>query len=177
MKNIREDSAELTMQLNDSFEEVIASMNKNAQENHQMLTDLHKGMKELTNVDLIKKQQIRDRLATLITKEQNVSSWGISIAEAERDKYNQENKSKIQEGLNNYQKVVLAYIDGYASRKDVSEAGDMLKKQAKSIRIKPDVMVLNKYKQEIAAVQEEMNSITVEIKELLKTSDSDNSGV
>ncbi len=177
MKNIREDSAELTMQLNDAFEEVIAVMNKNAQENHQMLSDLNKSLRDLANVDLVKKQQLQDRLAALTIREQNVSNWGISIAEAERDKYNQESKSKIQEGLNNYQKVVLAYIDGHASKEDVSEAGNTLKKQAKSISVKPDAMVISKYKQEIAAVQEEISNITTEIKELLNTSDSDNTGV
>jgi hypothetical protein len=168
--NTKEESSQLVIQLNDTFDEALNSMNKGAAISQEKLTELSEALRALTeeDIDAKDKASLEKRLGELIEHSQKVSDWGVSIAENAKNKYNREYKDKILDGINNYQKVVQAYKKGNATKDDVTIAGATLKKSVSEVNAIPDKAIMVSYKREVGIVIEEARKLSEDIKKAIE---------
>lgn len=168
--NTKEESSELVIQLNDTFDEALNSMNKGAALSQSKLTELSEALRTLTeeDIDAKDKASLEKRLGELIEHSQKVSDWGVSIAENAKERYNREYKDKILDGINNYQKVVQAYKKGNATKDDVTIAGATLKKTVSGVDVTPDKAIMVSYKREVGQVVEEARKLSEDIKKAIE---------
>ena len=169
-ENIQKDNNELSIGLNDVFDETINIMNKGSDLNDKVLENLSTKILVLEKeINKEKQEYFLGRLNELKTREQKVSDWGISIAEDAKDRYNRQYQEKIVDGINNYKKTVFAYVEGSISKEDVLGAGAMLKELTASFENYADAKQLDSYKTEVTAVRQEAEKLAQDITDYLKT--------
>ena len=170
INNTREEVTQLTIQLNDVFDEALNNMNRKNALVQSRLTELSNALMSLKedDIDAKDKSQLEKRLNSLIEHSQKVSDWGANIAESARNKYNTEYRDKILDGINNYQKVVHAYANGKATKDDVTIAGSLLRKSVSEINTAPDKAIMVSYKREVGNVISEAQKLGEDIKRIIE---------
>ena len=170
INNTREEVTQLTIQLNDVFDEALNNMNRENALVQSRLTELSNALMSLKedDIDAKDKSQLEERLNNLIEHSQKVSDWGANIAESARNKYNTEYRDKILDGINNYQKVVHAYANGKATKDDVTIAGSLLRKSVSEINTAPDKAIMVSYKREVGNVISEAQKLGEDIKRIIE---------
>jgi len=174
-ENIKKESSQLSLELNDVYDEAISIMNRGADLNNKALAELLK--KVDTSGNKLSEEQrvaIQTKLRDLISREQKISDTGIEIAEQNQTRYNKEYQEKMAEGINNYQNAVLAYTEGNITKEEVLKAGALFKNNVASIDVSSNKEQWLSYKQEITAVQKETAELAKEISRILDK-DAENS--
>lgn len=168
-ENTQKENNQLTIGLNDVFDETINIMNKGADLNDEMLAKLSTKILVLhKDINKEKQEYFLSKLNKLKEREQRVSDWGITIAENAKDRFNAQYKEKLSDGINNYKKTILAYVEGNISKDEVIKAGAALKEISDSSADYADAKQLEEYKKEVLAVRQEAESLAKDITEFSK---------
>lgn len=169
--DINDENKRIATEINDTLDSTLNTFNNNAEKNHQTLTELSEILEQDENIEPEKKKELQNKLDNIIQKERALTDKGASIVEAEKDKYEGEYKTKVVDGINNYQKTVNAYIEGVISKDGVVEEGAQLKQAMENFEIKPDQTVLDSYQQEATDLGNEIDALAEEIKQLSQNKD------
>ena len=172
---IKEESRHLTEELNDILEDAIYILNESTDLSHKQLTALQEALiaTDLA-VDKNEKENIQKKLAALIIREEKASDWGADIIESAKNRYNREYQEKLVDGINNYEKVIKAYLEGNATKEEVKQTADNLKKEVASINVVPDDNAVKSYKEERLAIKKEMTELASDIEKMLADKKTDN---
>lgn len=168
---VKKESKQLNTELNDTFDSTLNIMNQVADMNHKSLTALEKFLKSAKEADADKLAELRVRVHELIKKEQLVSDRNVQAIENNKNQHNKDYQENIADGINNYQKVVQAYINGDTSKDEVLAAGAKLKQAVANSKTATNVS--DGYKNDIAAIQEETLALAKEVKSLYNTEELD----
>ena len=119
--------------LNDYLDIAINKLSENHKITSNQIDEIQKRVNGSADIADDKKTQLSEELE--IIKEDNNQLYSKMIASAESKKYsyNREYKSKIEEGFNNYEKIVEAYIYGDISKDRFLNGGKEFKKKANSV--------------------------------------------
>ena len=168
-ETIRKENLQLYVKLNDLFESSINVMNDGADLNHQALSALGEALKETDQkIDEIERKELQERTLNLLNKEQENSDFGIGLMENEQTKYSKLYQEKIVENLNNYQKMVQAYLEGNISAQELRDAGKNLKAEVDAINIFEDNSIFSQYNKENIDIQNSTNKLAEDVKRIGK---------
>ena len=168
MNEHRQKSEEMTQELNDTIEDAAYVINKSADVSHKRLVDLQNALlSRKLKADQMKKESVQSKETALMHQEQKASDFGADMIEQAKNKYNQEYKNKLVDGYNNYEKTVLAYFDGNATKEEVRQNGEILKEQAAGMNVPTDKDLIKNYKEELRDIQRETAELTADIEEML----------
>ena len=146
-------------------------MNQTADMNHKSLAALEKFLKSAKEADADKLADLRVRVNDLMQREQLLSDKSVQAVENNKNQHNKDYQENIADGINNYQKIVQAYMSGDISKEEVLNAGAKLKQAVASS--KTATTVSDSYKKDIAAIQEETLALAKEVKSLYNIEDLD----
>lgn len=166
--SIKEENAQIFIQTNDVLDLAISNLNATAEINQKAFNNLKSALVQTDKLTEQHKNDLQKEVDALAKKEQTLSEWGIDIVESAKKNYNRQYKEKIEDGLNNYKKVIIAYLNGNVDRADVINVGNEFKLSAASINASPDISVIKKYQQETVIVQNETDKLKANIEKLLK---------
>lgn len=169
--NMKEKSKQLNIELNDTFDNTLSIMNQTADMNHKSLVALEKFLKTAKEADAGKLAALRVRVNDLMQREQAISDRNVQAIENNRNQYNKDYQENIADGINNYRKIVQAYISGDISKDEVLNAGAELKQAVANSKAAKNVS--DSYKNDIAAIQEETFALTKEVKSLYNIEELD----
>lgn len=169
--NVKEKSKQLNAELNDTYDETLSIMNQTADMNHKSLAALEKFLKSAKEADADKLADLRVRVNDLMQREQLLSDKSVQAVENNKNQHNKDYQENIADGINNYQKIVQAYMSGDISKEEVLNAGAKLKQAVASS--KTATTVSDSYKKDIAAIQEETLALAKEVKSLYNIEDLD----
>lgn len=168
MKVHRQKSEEMTQELNDTIEDAAYVINKSADVSHKQLVNLQNALlSRKLKVDQKQKENAQSKETALMLQEQKVSDFGADMVEQAKNKYNQEYKNKLADGYNNYEKTVLAYFDGNATKDEVKQSGEILKEQASTMNVPTDKHLIKNYKEELQEIQRKTAELTDDIEKML----------
>lgn len=162
---------QLSIELNDVLETQLTILNRSIATNVTAFEELDKTLQSLPQLNETDKDKLHNRILQILQKQRDVSDWAIRIVESAKENYNREYNNVIKDGINNYGKVVVAYMKGDASRENVINSGNRLKQAVSAINVKPDSMVLTELKRAAADINKDVESLTVEINNILKEQD------
>lgn len=166
--SIKEENAQIYVQTNDQLDLAISRLNSLAETNQKAFAELKQSLEKTNKLSQQNKNSLKKQIDELAKKEQELSEWGIDIVESAKQSYNRQYKEKIEDGLNNYKKVILAYLNGNVDKSDVINIGQELKLNVASINAAPDKSVVKKYRQETVIVQNETNKLKKDIEKMLE---------
>lgn len=164
--SFKEENDQIHIQTNDVLDLAINNLNSSAEINQKTFEKLKNTLAQTNKLSLKNKNDLQKEIEILAKREQQLSEWGIDIVESAKESYNRQYKEKIEDGLNNYKKIIIAYLNGNAERAEITAAGNTLKMNAASINAAPDVSVIKKYQQETVIVQNEINRLKTEIEKV-----------
>ncbi|MBO5038181.1 MAG: hypothetical protein J6C85_01815 [Alphaproteobacteria bacterium] len=164
--SFKEENDQIRIETNDMLDLTINNLNSSAKINQKAFEDLKNALAQTDKLSPQNKNDLQEEIETLAKKEQKLSEWGIDIVESAKESYNRQYKEKIEDGLNNYKKVIIAYLNGNAERADITAVGNEFKINAASINAAPDVGVIKKYQQETVMVQNELSKLKEEIEKI-----------
>lgn len=167
-EKIKNENNQLYVKMNDLFESSISVMNESAELNQQALRQLKTVLKELPEITDGEKAQMQERTNDLIKKEQENSDLSISLMEDIQVNYSKQYQEKIAANLNNYQKMVQAYIEGNVTAKELREAGNTLKTEVNAVNIFADSNVFAQYNQESEKVKSSTTKLVEDINQWAK---------
>lgn len=171
-ESTEEGNNQLNIGLNDVFDETLNIMNKGADINDEALDGLSELILRINKgISEEKREYFAARLNELKLREQEVSDQGLTIAEDAKAKYNRQYQEKIADGIRNYQKAVLAYVDDNLSKEELLKAGAILRETSSSKEVYADAELLAEYKTKVAAVRLEAEQLAKEITDFLEKSD------
>lgn len=164
---IKAENEQLNIKINDVMDGVLAILNRSAQQNQEILANLKKAITNTEKLSIEDKTAFKKRLAILMEKEQALSDQGVEIIEVKKNHYNQEYKNKIKDGLNNYEKAVVAYLKGNINKAEIDSIGQKLRENIRSINTKADSSVIQNYKEDATLVQKEIKNLKEDIEKLV----------
>ena len=162
--NVKKESRQLNTELNDTFDTALNVMNQAADMNHKSLTAMEKFLKSAKEADADKLAELRTRVSDLIQREQLISDKNVQAIENNKAQHNKDYQENVEDGINNYQKIVQAYLSGDVSKDEVLKAGAELKQAVANSKTATNVSA--GYKNDIAAIQEETLALAKEVKSL-----------
>jgi len=169
--NVREKSKQLNTELNDTFDSTLNIMNQTADMNHKSLAALEKFLKSAKEADADKLADLRVRVNDLMQREQLISDRTVQAIENNKNQHNKDYQENIADGINNYEKIILAYINGDVSKDEVLNAGSKLKQAVANS--KTATTVSDSYKSEVTSIQKETLALAEEVKSLYGTGEQD----
>ncbi len=170
----KKESERLTEELNDILEDAIYVLNQSTDISHKQLLLLQETLlKQDTDIDTAQKEKLEKKLADLIIHEQKVSDWGADIIESIKNRYNREYQTKLVDGFNNYERIVQAYLEKNATKEELDQAENKLKKDVSSINVMPDENTIKSYKEEWQMVRKEMAELSAEIENTVANKEKD----
>lgn len=158
---------QLAVELNDILDTQLTLLNKSAADNMNALTALDTAIQQQNKISQDNKRKLQEKILQISERQMKTSDWAIRIVESVKENYNKEYNHAIKDGINNYTKVVVAYIRGDASRESMINAGEKLKKAVKLINVTPDAGVLDELYKETADVRSDVEKLVAEINEIL----------
>lgn len=159
---------QLAVELNDVLDAQLAILNKSAQENENALKELSATIWQIDKLSQDNKETLQDKITQIAERQRGASDWAIKIVESVKENYNKEYSNKIKDGMNNYTKVVIAYIRGDATREDVTSLGDALKRNISTINVTPDMGVLDELYKKMADIRSEVENLVSEVNRVLE---------
>lgn len=160
----KEENKQLAVELNDFIDTALVTLNESAQENKTALELIKQTLGKTEEISEKRKGELLQKLEKLDKKEQTLTERVISVAENAKSRYNAEYTNKVEDGIKNYEKTVLAYLNQSAEKAEVIAAGERLKKSAASMDFVPDAKVLNEIKKETNLLQKEMADFAEAVK-------------
>jgi hypothetical protein len=100
----------------------------------------------------------------LLTNEEKEIKKIESMSETEAKMYIV--KDLILDGLSNYEKVTVAYLNGSATLKDVNTVGMQVKNDARAMSIVTDKKVMAQIKKEAAKLRKDLIALSSDIKKI-----------
>lgn len=158
---------QLAVELNDILDTQLTLLNKSATDNMNALTALDTAIQQQKKISQDNKRNLQEKILQISERQRKTSDWAIRIVESVKENYNKEYNNAIKDGINNYTKVVMAYIRGDASHESMINAGEKLKKSVKLINVTPDAGVLNELYKETADVRSDVEKLVAEVNEIL----------
>lgn len=158
---------QLAVELNDVLDAQLTLLNKSAVDNEKALKDLNVSIQQMKKITPDDKKRLQNKILQISEKQRQADDWAIKIVESVKENYNKEYNARIKDGINNYTKVVVAYIRGDETSEGVAKAGEKLKKSVASINVTPDAGVLGELYQTVADVRLEVEMLASEVNELL----------
>ena len=160
---------QISTQMLDSFNTSLYTLNKGSEANKFALNKLEKTLNLTTNTMKPEDtEKFNDRLQKIKTEEQKLSDKNVEIIESMQEDYKIEYKEKVKDSIENYKKVVKAYLDGTETKEEVKKAGEKLKKTVSTIDIKPDPDAFIKIEENIKKIQKETEELSDDIKNSMK---------
>lgn len=161
--DVKKQNLDLYVKMNDLFESSISVMNESADLNHQAFLTLNNVIKDSgEEINATDRQQLEERTTALLNKDQENSDFGISLMEDIQANYSKQYHEKIADSINNYQKMVQAYIDGHITAQELKDAGNALKAGAEVASV--DGQIFAQYNQENGRVQAETSKLVADVK-------------
>lgn len=161
---VRLENKKIHTQMNDILDMYINKLNENLALGNSIFEVFENNINEYQKMGEKEKQTLLKRIADIKKKQQDIMERNISIAEDVKSNYNLEYKNKILDGLINYERIVVAYINGDISKEEVIKAGKKLKEDASTLAYAPDKNIMLNLKKELATIKKEVTKITKDIK-------------
>jgi hypothetical protein len=165
-KSVLEENKKIAGRLNDVLDMHINKLNKSAESADKSLTLLEKGISQSSNFSSKEKEDFANRIIDIKASHRKIYDWNIVLAENTKEKYNKEFKNKILDGISNYEKVAIAYLNGDATRKDVEKIGLKIKQDAKSMTTSTDMKVMKQIKTEALKLKQDLTKLSEDIKKI-----------
>lgn len=159
---------QLATEFNDILDTQLTILNQSASDNEKALNGLSRTVLQMKKINQDDKEKLQDKIAQIAKRQRDANDWAIRIVESVKENYNKEYNAQIKDGMNNYTKVVIAYIRGDATRESVIAAGEMLKKNINAINVTPDSGVLNELYNKMADIRAEVENLEAEVDGILK---------
>lgn len=171
-KSVQDENKKIANRLNDVLDMHINKLNKSAESAEKSLTQLEKGIEQSSNFTSEEKEEFANRIVDIKTSHRKIYDWNIVLAEKTKENYNKEFKNKILDGMSNYEKVAIAYLNGDATRSEVDKVGIKLRQDAKAMKVSTDDKVMKQIKREALKLKRELTSLGDDIKKIEQRSKS-----
>ena len=171
-KSVQDENKKIAARLNDVLDMHINKLNKSAEYAEKSLTELELGVSQSPNFSPKEKEEFSNRIIDIKAAHRKVYDWNIVLAEKTKEKYNKEFKNKILDGMSNYEKITIAYINGDATKTDVEKVGIKVKQDAKSMRVATDAKVMKQIKKEALKLRRDLMALSDDIKKIEKNTKS-----
>ncbi|MCM1323709.1 MAG: hypothetical protein NC218_06070 [Acetobacter sp.] len=168
-KEIQEEQKQLATELVDTLETQLTILNQSANNNISALEQLDKSIQDMPKITKTDKEKLQKDIAEIIKKQRNVDEWAIRIVESVKENYIKENKSVFNDEINNYTKVVQAYMKGDADKAEVIAAGELLQKKATEVNVTPNTDTLAELNKAAKSVNEDIEKLTINVENILKS--------
>ena len=165
-KSVQDENKKIAARLNDVLDMHINKLNKSAEFAEKSLTELEVGVSQSPNFSPKEKEDFSNRIIGIKDAHRKVYDWNIVLAEKTKEKYNKEFKNKILDGISNYEKITIAYINGDATKRDVEEVGLKVKQEARSMRVATDEKVIKQIKKEALKLKKDLIALSDDIKKI-----------
>ncbi len=159
---------QLAIELNDILETQLSELNKIVAGNIAAFEELDNTLQKTSDLSQADKERLHLRINEIAEKQREASDWAMRIVESAKENYNREYNNVIKDGINNYTKVVIAYMKGDASQKDVIDSGNKLKEATAAINVTPDSSVLAELKKTSEGINKEVENLAKDIKGILQ---------
>lgn len=158
---------QMAVELNDVLEAQLTALHTSIAENIAAFNELDETLQNMSQIKQEDRNRLHTRILEILQKQRETGDWAARIVESAKENYNREYNNVIKDGINNYTKKVVAYMNGDANKESVIEAGNQLKKDVEAINVTPDAGVLSELKKTSESVNKEVESMVLEIKGLL----------
>ncbi len=165
IKNALQNCKDINVQFNDLLDLSINSIQQNSDANSKTLEKIAQVINSAEKLDISEKNAFLGEVKIIKEKELKLTDNLIGIVDGVKTSYNSSYKNKIEDGYKNYEKLAIAYIKGDVSQKEFQEAGKKLKKDAKTLEMTPDRMVIAEVDKKIKEIQIELLGLTKKIKQ------------
>ena len=166
----REENKKIAEQFNDVLDNALSELHSSMEKGVTAMNKLQEAVNDAANLTEDEKKALGKDVASLITRQKDVSEKMSAIVENLKDQYNAEFNTRVLASINNYEKAVEQYIRGDADKEAVVQAGENFKNEVASVNVKTDTDVLNKIKIEIEKVKEEAQALNLKIKKQITAS-------
>ena len=150
----------------------INKLNTSAENGEKSLTDLEQGISHNHGFSIQQKKDISNRIVDIKARLQKIYDWNIILAEKTKNDYNKEFKNKILDGLDNLEKVTIAYLNGDATEKEVKEVSAKVKKDTSTMSSSTDKKVTKDIEKEALKLRKDLTKLSNDIKKIKEKSKS-----
>ena len=164
--SIQDENKKIASRLNDVLDMHINRLNTSAEKAEKSFAMLEANLDGNSNFSAKERTDFINRIVDLKARHQKVYDWNIILAEKVKENYNKEFKNKILDGLSNYEKVTVAYLNGSATLKDVNTVGMQVKNDARAMSIVTDKKVMAQIKKEAAKLRKDLIALSSDIKKI-----------
>ena len=169
---IRSENKKIATRLNDVLDMHINKLNTSAETGEKSLTDLEQGISHNHGFSIQQKKDISNRIVDIKARLQKIYDWNIILAEKTKNDYNKEFKNKILDGLDNLEKVTIAYLNGDATEKEVKEVSAKVKKDTSTMSSSTDKKVTKDIEKEALKLRKDLTKLSNDIKKIKEKSKS-----